>query len=189
MRGRIVYVMGASGAGKDSLLMIMRRLLSGFPVAFSRRYITRPATSGGERHIPVSQSRFEELSSRGYFSLQWTSHGLRYGISSSSDRVLEYGVSLIVNGSRAAFPQAVSRYPDLLPVFVSVPPQILRERLIKRGRERGEELEERLRGACMPVPGKELVTEWINVDNSGNIDDSAHILEKKLKDALHLNTI
>ena len=41
-QGQLVYVMGASGSGKDSLLQALRPRLRGVPVAFARRYITRP---------------------------------------------------------------------------------------------------------------------------------------------------
>ena len=63
MNGRLIYVMGPSGAGKDSLLDALRQRLCGLPVAFPRRYITRAASAGGEHHIPVSP---EQLDKRGY---------------------------------------------------------------------------------------------------------------------------
>lgn len=187
MHGRLVYVMGPSGAGKDSILHALHRRLQGLPVVFARRYITRPASDGGEQHIPVNREQFEALSEQGYFSLQWDSHGLRYGISAQSDMLLEHGVSLIVNGSRAAFPEAVRRYPDILPVLISVPPEMLRARLTSRGRESGEALEERLQRAFMPIPDENAVTEWIRIDNSGTLETSADVLEKALRRSLHLN--
>ena len=42
-QGQLVCVMGASGSGKDSLLQALRPRLRGVPVAFARRYITRPS--------------------------------------------------------------------------------------------------------------------------------------------------
>ena len=44
-QGQLVYVMGASGSGKDSLLQALRPRLRGVPVAFARRYITRPLSA------------------------------------------------------------------------------------------------------------------------------------------------
>ncbi|MFR1532480.1 MAG: hypothetical protein ACLSTO_01540 [Bilophila wadsworthia] len=55
-QGQLVYVMGASGSGKDSLLQALRPRLRGVPVAFARRYITRPLSAKGERHIAVSRN-------------------------------------------------------------------------------------------------------------------------------------
>ncbi len=44
-----IYVMGPSGAGKDSVLDRARALLSvNATIAFAHRYITRPSDIGGE---------------------------------------------------------------------------------------------------------------------------------------------
>lgn len=184
MRGRLIYVMGPSGAGKDSLLLALRPLLEGEPVAFVRRCITRPASAGGERHIPVSRERFEELAARGRFSLHWHSHGLRYGIPAAWDRLLERGTSLIVNGSRAAFPEALRRHPDLIPVLVSAPVPVLRARLLARGRESGTDLEERMQGALMPVPDEASAAGLIRIDNAGRLEDAADALAQEIRKAL-----
>ena len=53
-RGRLVYVMGASGVGKDSLLEELRSIAPDLPLAYAVRHITRPASDGGE-----NQSGFE----------------------------------------------------------------------------------------------------------------------------------
>ena len=47
-QGQLVYVMGASGSGKDSLLQALRPRLRGLPVAFARRYIS-PFPRNGSR--------------------------------------------------------------------------------------------------------------------------------------------
>ena len=54
-RGEFVGIMGASGSGKDSLLQALRPRLRGVPVAFARRYITRPLSAKGERHIAARE--------------------------------------------------------------------------------------------------------------------------------------
>jgi hypothetical protein len=60
-RGRLVYVMGPSGAGKDSLLEWMRvRLPADSGVRLARRTITRPAGAGGEEHIAATDAQFDE---------------------------------------------------------------------------------------------------------------------------------
>lgn len=184
VRGRLIYVMGASGSGKDSLIAELRHLLRDEPFAFARRWITRPPAADRERHVPVSPERFEALAGQGYFSLHWHCHGFRYGLPAAWDKVLERGTSLVVNGSREAFPEAAARYPDLLPVLVSVPRHILRERLLQRGRESGMMLERRLRRASMPVPGEERIREWIRIDNSGSLPDTAAFLAQALRTVL-----
>ncbi len=183
-RGRLVYVMGASGVGKDSLLEELRSIVPDLPLAYAVRYITRPASDGGEKHIPLSRNRFERLAAQGFFALHWASHGRLYGISSSSTAVLEQGLFLLVNGSRAAFPQALALFPDLLPVLVSAPVAVLRERLLKRGRESEPELNARLQKASMPIPGEEHVSDWIRIDNSSSLHEAALVLAEELRERL-----
>jgi hypothetical protein len=62
MSGQLIYVMGPSGAGKDSLLGFAREKVPGEPVVFAHRYITRP-TGNGENHIALTPEEFEARSS------------------------------------------------------------------------------------------------------------------------------
>lgn len=48
---KIFYVVGASGAGKDSLMQLARKQVEGRSVAFAHRYITRPADDNTENFI------------------------------------------------------------------------------------------------------------------------------------------
>ena len=150
MAGTLVYVMGPSGSGKDSLLAHVRQVMSAAytltwnicadartalrPIFFTRRYITRPANAGGERHYPLTREEFQLRKSRGDFSLSWESHGLCYGIGAGIDSRLAVGAVVVVNGSREYLPEALKRYPTLLPVLIAARPEVLRERLEKRGR-------------------------------------------------------
>lgn len=185
MRGRIVYVMGASGAGKDSLIREMRRRFRGHPLTVARRYITRPHSDEGEKHIVVSHEGFARLAEKGQFALQWAAHGCRYGISVRLERALEHGISVLVNGSRAAFSQAARRYPDLLPVLVTAPEHLLRERLVGRGRESAHEMEERMSSVRAVAPHAASAS-WICIDNSGSLNDAADVLERELRCALFM---
>ena len=99
-QGQLVYVMGASGSGKDSLLQALRPRLRGVPVAFARRYITRPLSAKGERHIAVSPERFAAMAASGEFMMDWRSHGLRYGIGKGVETTLAHGGVVLMNGSR-----------------------------------------------------------------------------------------
>ena len=98
-QGQLVYVMGASGSGKDSLLQALRPRLRGVPVAFARRYITRPLSAKGERHIAVSPERFAAMAASGDFVMDWQSHGLRYGIGKGIETTLAHGHVVLMNGS------------------------------------------------------------------------------------------
>lgn len=57
--GRIFYVIGASGAGKDSLIAYARRVLNGDEgVLFAHRYITRLLDGNSENFIALSTAEF-----------------------------------------------------------------------------------------------------------------------------------
>ena len=59
MRPPLVYVMGPSGAGKDTLLRAARARLEGGDVFFAHRYITRDPVPGDENFIALSPAEFE----------------------------------------------------------------------------------------------------------------------------------
>ena len=167
MRGRLIYVMGPSGSGKDSL---MSGLLAAYPDAglvVARRYITRPESAGGEAHVSVTPERFAELSEDGAFCMQWQSHGLFYGVPAAIRDDLSAGRIVLVNGSRGYLPEAEQTFPFLEPLLVDVPQSLLEERLISRGREKGLDLSERLRRGQM---FQEFPEGTLHVDNSGTLE-------------------
>ena len=91
-RGRLIYVVGPSGAGKDSLLEWMRaRLPADSGVRLARRTITRPAGAGGEDHIAATDAQFDEALARGEFALHWRANGHRYGIGREIEQWLAAG--------------------------------------------------------------------------------------------------
>ena len=90
---------------------------------------------------------------------------------------------MIVNGSRGYLPEALRRYPDLRPVLVEADPAILRQRLLARGREQGQDLEERLQRAPAPLPATAL-ERLVRIDNSGKLAAAVHILENVVRAVL-----
>jgi ribose 1,5-bisphosphokinase len=145
MSGILLYVIGPSGCGKDSLMGCARKLLANdASVIFAHRYITRPHDAGGENHIALSELEFEARAARNLFSLHWQSHGLRYGIGCEINQWLENNMTVVLNGSRAYLEQASSIYPELVPVLIEVSPEVLCARLHERGRESKPDIRARL---------------------------------------------
>lgn len=160
-RGTLVYVMGASGSGKDSLMTFARQQLAHHPgICFVHRYITRPADAGGENHVALTVPEFESRVRARLFALHWQSHGLRYGIGIEVNQWLAKGMTVVVNGSREYLPQAQQAYPELLPVSIDVSTRVLQQRLLARGREDAAGIEERLQRHAelrrQPLPGRVL---------------------------------
>lgn len=138
--GRLIYLVGPSGSGKDSLIDASRERLAAAGVQIARRVITRSA----EAAHGVTSEQFEALRAQGAFAMYWQANGLDYGIPVQVDQWLAAGRAVLVNGSRAYLAEARRRYPNLLAVLVQVRPEVLRERLLARGRESAEEVEQRL---------------------------------------------
>jgi ribose 1,5-bisphosphokinase len=173
MRGRLIYLIGPSGAGKDSLLDAARELLAGRGVRIARRVITRSAEAVGEAAHSVSPQEFERLEAQGAFALSWRANGLAYGIPAEIDEWLASGEQVLVNGSRGYLATARERYPDLLAVLLSVEQDVLRQRLHARGRETAEQIESRL--ARNALFAGEL-DDYIRLDNSTPLSESVERL-------------
>ncbi|MBA1262707.1 phosphonate metabolism protein/1,5-bisphosphokinase (PRPP-forming) PhnN [Stutzerimonas stutzeri] len=178
MKGRLIYLIGPSGSGKDSLLDAARERLAARGVRIARRVITRSAQSLGEDAQAVSEDAFERLEASGAFAMSWRANGLAYGIPLQIEQWLAEGSAVVVNGSRGYLPQARLRYPDLLVVLLSVRPEVLRQRLLARKRETVAQIEQRLaRNARFESAANDLHL----LDNSGDLELTAqkflHILE------------
>ncbi|MGE0233138.1 MAG: phosphonate metabolism protein/1,5-bisphosphokinase (PRPP-forming) PhnN [Flavobacteriaceae bacterium] len=167
-RGLFVAVVGASGAGKDTLIAHARQALEGEPgVRFARRVITRPPDAGGEPHEGVSPAAFAGMRQSGAFALSWDANGLSYGISRNVDEWIAEGDVVVANVSRAALADAARRYRRLLVVHVVADSVALRSRLKARGRESETEIEGRIaREVKLAVDPASVFV----IDNSGAPD-------------------
>jgi ribose 1,5-bisphosphokinase len=175
-QGKLFYLMGASGSGKDTLLRSVRqRLPSEAPVRFATRYITRPEEQEGENHIALTETEFERLLRDGCFAMNWTSHGLQYGIGTEINRWLENGLNVVVNGSREYFSEAERTNPNIIPIMICVSDRLLRQRLLQRGRESAEAIEERLARAHA-FGGLVKHPRLITIDNSGPLEEACEKL-------------
>lgn len=147
---KIIYLIGASGSGKDAVLSHLREQLSKeyamLPLMIAHRYISRDWQSGNENHIQLSEHEFQQRQDLGLFALAWQANGLYYGIGGEIENWRQQGQIVVVNGSRGYLPAAMQLYGDkLAPVLIKVDTKVLRQRLIARGRESMAEIEARLR--------------------------------------------
>lgn len=164
---RLFYVIGASGAGKDSVLHYARSRIDALDrCVFAHRYITRAADAGGENHIALSEKEFDLRSELGLFCIEWASHRLRYGIGIEVRRWLEKGCDVVLNGSRGYMEQAQLAFPELVPVLIEVQPEILRKRLLARDRESSEEIEKRIQRSKEVQPASEGT---FKIENNGEL--------------------
>ena len=179
MIGRLIYLIGPSGSGKDSLLDAAREPLADRGCRMVRRVITRSAEAVGEAAQGVSSQQFAELEAQGAFALSWHANGLAYGIPREIDDWLAAGQDVLVNGSRGHLPATRRRYPDLLVLLLTVDQAVLRQRLLARGRESVAEIEARLarnaRFSERVLAGHDPAVRVI--DNSGSLEHTVeHLL-------------
>ncbi|MGI1668700.1 MAG: phosphonate metabolism protein/1,5-bisphosphokinase (PRPP-forming) PhnN [Neptuniibacter sp.] len=168
----LYYIIGASGAGKDSLISFARHnIFDGANVAFAHRYITRDADSGSENHISLSPREFSNRLAKGCFVMNWSSHGLDYGIGTEVLEWQNQGLSVVINGSRQYLPEAVKKFPDLKPILIDVDINILEQRLTSRGRESKDEIAKRLQRA-QDFSEKVQHPHLKRVSNNGSIEDA-----------------
>ena len=99
--GKLIYLMGASGSGKDSLLHVVSGWQqAGQHVIAVRRYITRKIRPGCEVHTALSQPDFDLRERAGDFLFNWQAHGFQYGIGREVLSDLARGNHVVINGSR-----------------------------------------------------------------------------------------
>ncbi|MFC4259484.1 phosphonate metabolism protein/1,5-bisphosphokinase (PRPP-forming) PhnN [Marinobacter lacisalsi] len=174
--GRLFYLMGPSGAGKDSLLDACRgRRVAGHRLRIAPRYITRQEDSVGEDHIALTPEAFRQYRDSGRFALHWQANGQHYGIGTEVDQWLADGDVVLVNGSRARLDQALERYADLVvPVLICVDPENQRQRLLNRGRETPAEIDARIERSRRLQ--SDMEDRFITIRNDGTLAYATHQL-------------
>lgn len=150
--GRLFFVVGPSGVGKDSLIDGLRSRLNENEFVFARRVITRAADAGGEVHESCSEEHFVRREAAGEFLVSWQAHGMRYGIPGHLVGELAAGRHVIANGSRGAAALLAERVANLVVVEIDAPAEIIAARLDARGRESAEEIAKRLSRAAVSYP-------------------------------------
>lgn len=180
----LIYIMGPSGAGKDSLLnslhQEMASLGQALPLIMAQRTITRSHHQSNENHEAIDEASFESLLQSNAFALNWFANGLHYGIRHEQLAPMSKGSWIMVNGSRAYLEQAKLRFPGLTVLHITAPVDVLRSRLLARGRENEKDIEARLsRSQSLESNPQDLY-----VINDGRLEDSL----TKLKDLLQQRT-
>lgn len=170
--GRLVLVVGPSGAGKDTLIDIVRERCAGDArIVFPRRIVTREA-SIHEDNLVVTPQAFAAARARGAFALDWEAHGLGYGLPRTILDDAADGRVVVVNGSRTVIAAARARFDLVTVVLVTAPPEILAARLAARGRLSDGELGARVRRS----EGLANIVADVTINNIGDAAEHAREL-------------
>ncbi|MEH2507757.1 MULTISPECIES: phosphonate metabolism protein/1,5-bisphosphokinase (PRPP-forming) PhnN [unclassified Bradyrhizobium] len=142
--GRLILVVGPSGAGKDTLLgLATAACADDSKIVFPRRVITREA-SASEENEQVSAGTFREALARGEYAMHWEAHGHCYALSRAIDNEIRAGRTIVANVSRTVIGAMRRAYADVVVVSITAPPNVLAERLAMRQRSSDGRLEARL---------------------------------------------
>lgn len=142
--GRLILVVGPSGAGKDTLLGLAKAACADDPgIVFPRRVITRQA-SASEDNEEVSADTFQAALARNEYAMHWEAHGHCYALSRAIDDEICAGRTVVANVSRTIIAAMRSAYANVLVVSITAPPDVLAERLALRSRSSDGKIEHRL---------------------------------------------
>jgi guanylate kinase len=146
----VFVITGPSGVGKGTLI---RHLLDRIPAlalsvsATTRR--PRPGEEDGREYHFLSRAQFDARVDAGDF-VEWAEYsGNRYGtLRSELDRHTRSGIPVVLEIEVQGARQVRAAMPDAVQVFIAPPSrEALRARLVGRGTDSAEQVEERLRTA------------------------------------------
>jgi phosphonate metabolism protein PhnN/1,5-bisphosphokinase (PRPP-forming) len=160
--GKLFFVVGPSGAGKDTLLA--GALAADPSLHWAQRVISRPQTGQGEPFEPCTEAQFQARLAAGEFALHWQAHGLFYGVPHAQLAPLAAGQTVLLNGSRGAIAQARAAFPQMQILLITAPAALLAQRLAARGRESRADIEARLARADLGLPEG---VPYLEVSNDG----------------------
>jgi ribose 1,5-bisphosphokinase len=142
--GRLVLVVGPSGAGKDTLLRLARAgCVDDHDIVFPRRVVTR-AASADEDNIAVTSDEFRRALDHGDFAAHWEAHGHSYGLPLEINDDIRAGRTVVVNVSRTVIGALRGAYANVVVVAITAPPDVLAARLAARARKSDGNIAERL---------------------------------------------
>ena len=173
--GRLILVVGPSGAGKDTLLGIAKSACVEDPsVVFPRRVVTREA-SASEDNAQLSVDEFQQALARGDFAMHWEAHGHHYGLPRAIDDDIRAGRSVVVNVSRTVIDAARRAYANVTVISITAPPDVLAERIRMRARGSDGRVQQRL-GRTVDSAAAD-----ITILNVGRPEDHARRLVRAIK--------
>ena len=174
--GRLVLVVGPSGAGKDTLLGLARAPCEGSGIVFARRAVTREA-SAFEDNEQMSHDAFQQARMRGDFAVHWEAHGHGYGLRRVIDDDIGAGRTVVANVSRTVVETMRRGYADVTVVSVIAPPEILAERLAGRARGSDGLVADRL----SRVVDDAAITPDVTINNVGDVQHRARELVQVIR--------
>ena len=179
--GRLILVVGPSGAGKDTLLGLVKTACSDDRrIVFPRRLITREA-SASEDNEEISAEAFQRAVAGGEYAMHWEAHGHCYALSGAINDDIGAGRTVIANVSRAVIAAARRLYINVLVVLITAPADVLAARLAARARASDGQLADRL----ARIVDETAAVPDVTIVNSGSAEFHARQLIRMIDGGNH----
>lgn len=176
--GRLVLVVGPSGAGKDTLIRLAQAACAvDRNVVFPRRVVTRES-SAAEDNISVSPDEFRRACEHGDFAVHWEAHGHAYALPLEINDDIRAGRAVVVNVSRTVIAALRQTYANVMVVAITAPPDVLAQRLAARARHSDGNIAERLSRSVEDASARADVT----ILNAGNAEYHGRQLLRVIRD-------
>lgn len=171
--GRLVLVVGPSGAGKDTLLRLAQAACADdHDIVFPRRIVTR-ASSADEDNIALTPDEFARAREHGDFAMHWDAHGHSYALPLEINDDIRAGRAVVANVSRTVIAALRQSYANVVVVAITAPPDVLAQRLAARARHSDGNITDRL---ARSVDGASANAD-VTILNAGSADyHSRHLL-------------
>jgi ribose 1,5-bisphosphokinase len=170
--GRLVLVVGPSGAGKDTLIGLARAACANDgTIVFPRRVVTRKPSSF-EDNEQVGPEAFRQAQGQGEFAVHWEAHGHCYALRRAIDDDIRAGRTVVANISRTVVEAMRRIYAGVVVVSITAPPEILSQRLAARARDSDGRVADRLGRAIDAAAAAPDVT----INNVGSAEAHANQL-------------
>jgi len=181
---KVFVITGPSGVGKGTLIRELMRRVPDLELSVSAT--TRAPRAGeveGRDYHFLTPEQFEQRVEEKDFLEFATYSGNRYGtLRSEVERCLEHGRSVVLEIEVQGAQQVRAAEPDSVQIFIAPPdPAVLRERLIGRGTDSTEAIDERLKVAEQELAAQDdFDHQIVNDDVTRAADELVQVVRSEL---------
>jgi guanylate kinase len=181
---RVFVITGPSGVGKGTLIRTLLERVDELELSVSattRR--PRPGETQGVDYHFIGDEEFERRVRAGEFVEHASYSGRRYGtLRSELEQRLERGAAVVLEIEVQGARQIKETMPEAVRIFIAPPSEeSLRTRLVGRGTDSPDDMEQRLRTAAAELRAQD---EFAHVVVNDRLEDAVEALEEVIRSAL-----